>query len=86
MALCNNELRENALEGILLRVVGVAEIPQKQENTKTLTDAYISKKEDKENFLKSANTNYTSYTRYYLQNSGLSARALGTFYADQNGI
>ncbi|WP_163532044.1 hypothetical protein [Helicobacter suis] len=57
VALCNNELRENALEGILLRVVGVAEIPQKQENTETLTDACLFKRE------------IDRYTQYYLQNS-----------------
>ncbi|WP_233715989.1 hypothetical protein [Helicobacter suis] len=30
IAIYSNELRENALEGVLLRVVDVAEIPQKQ--------------------------------------------------------
>uniref|UniRef100_UPI00248FE23D ATP-binding protein n=1 Tax=Helicobacter suis TaxID=104628 RepID=UPI00248FE23D len=80
IAIYSNELRENALEGVLLRVVDVAEIPQKQEMIKSLTETYISDTSEKK-----LNIDMDVYTRYYHQNSGLSARALGTFYVDQNG-
>lgn len=47
VAIYNNELRQNQTEAILLRVIGVCEIPQKKEIIQSMTDSYISKKENK---------------------------------------
>lgn len=78
VAIYNNELRQNQTEAILLRVIGVCEIPQKKEIIQSMTDSYISKKENR------ANTDPDIYTKYFYQFSGLSCRVLGTFFLDKN--
>ncbi|TLD86186.1 DUF87 domain-containing protein [Helicobacter sp. MIT 05-5294] len=78
IAIYNNELRQNQTEGILLRVIGVSEIPQKKEIIQSITDFYISKKESR------TNINPDIYTKYFYQFSGLSCRALGTFFLDKD--
>ncbi len=78
LAIYNNELRENELEGILLRVIGISEIPQKYDIVQSLTDMYMSKKESRENI------KVDIYTKYFYQFSGLICRILGTFYEDEN--
>lgn len=78
IAIYHNELRKNQAEGILLRVIGVAEIPQKKEIIQSMTDSYISKKENR------ATTDTDIYTKYYYQFSGLSCRVLGTFFLDKD--
>ena len=78
VAIYNNELRQNQTEAILLRVIGVCEIPQKKEIIQSMTDSYISKKENR------ANTDPDIYTKYFYQFSGLSCRVLGTFFLDKD--
>lgn len=80
MALYNNELRANELEGILLRVVGTADIPQTQEITQSLTDMCVSKKIDRENIA------IDVHTKHFFQFSGLFCRALGTFYENDGQL
>lgn len=78
IAIYYNELRANETEGILLRVIGTAEIPQKKEIIQSFTDMYISKKDGRDE------TKIDIYTRHFYQFSGLMCRALGTFYEDEN--
>ena len=78
VAIYNNELRQNQTEAILLRVIGVCEIPQKKEIIQSMTDSYISKKENR------ANTDPDIYTKYFYQFSGLSCRVLGTFFLNKD--
>ena len=78
MAIYNNELRNKQSEGILLRVVGTAEIPQKKEIIQSLTDAYIQRKENRKSL------DPDIYTKYFYQFSGLSCRVLGTFFSDDS--
>lgn len=78
IAIYHNELRANEIEGILLRVIGTAEIPQKKEIIQSFTDMYISKKDGRDE------TKIDIYTRHFYQFSGLMCRALGTFYEDEN--
>ena len=78
LAIYNNELRQNQTEGILLRVIGVSEIPQKKEIVQSMTDSYISKKENR------ATIDTDIYTKYFYQFSGLSCRVLGTFFLNKD--
>ncbi len=78
MAIYNNELRNKQSEGILLRVIGTAEIPQKKEIIQSLTDAYIQRKENRKSL------DPDIYTKYFYQFSGLSCRVLGTFFSDDS--
>lgn len=76
IAIYTNELRAKQTEGILLRVIRVAEIPQKRDIIQSLTDAYISQKENRKSL------DPDIYTKYFYQFSGLSCRVLGTFFFD----
>ncbi|HJE65841.1 MAG TPA: DUF87 domain-containing protein [Campylobacter avium] len=76
IAIYTNELRAKQAEGILLRVIRVAEIPQKRDIIQSLTDAYISQKENRKSL------DPDIYTKYFYQFSGLSCRVLGTFFFD----
>ena len=64
-------------EGILLRVIGVAEIPQKKEIIESITDSYIAQKDARKEL------NPDVYTKNFYQYNGLSCRVLGTFYFDE---
>lgn len=76
IAIYTNELRAKQTEGILLRVIRVAEIPQKRDIIQSLTDAYIQRKENRKSL------DPDIYTKYFYQFSGLSCRVLGTFFFD----
>ncbi|WP_120946226.1 ATP-binding protein [Helicobacter labacensis] len=81
VAIYSNELRENETEGILLRVVGIAEIPQTKEIMETLTNAHIDRKENRKEILEP-----DAITKYFYQFSGLLCRVLGTFYVEQDKL
>ena len=76
IAIYTNELRAKQTEGILLRVIRVAEIPQKRDIIQSLTDAYISQKENRKKL------DPDIYTKYFYKFSGLSCRDLGNFFFD----
>ncbi|WP_104740332.1 ATP-binding protein [Helicobacter bizzozeronii] len=81
VAIYSNELRENETEGVLLRVVGTAEIPQTKEIMETLTNAHIDRKENRKEILEP-----DAITKYFYQFSGLLCRVLGTFYVEQDKL
>ncbi|CCF79856.1 hypothetical protein HBZS_103040 [Helicobacter bizzozeronii CCUG 35545] len=81
VAIYSNELRENETEGVLLRVVGTAEIPQTKEIMETLTNAHIERKENRKEILEP-----DAITKYFYQFSGLLCRVLGTFYVEQDKL
>ncbi|WP_104695717.1 ATP-binding protein [Helicobacter salomonis] len=81
VAIYSNELRENETEGVLLRVVGTAEIPQTKEIMETLTNAHIDRKENRKELLEP-----DAITKYFYQFSGLLCRVLGTFYVEQDKL
>ena len=78
MAIYINEVAGNKTEGILLRVIGTADIPQKKEIIESITDAHIAKKESKRDIEADA------YTKVFYQWNGLSCRVLGTFFFDSD--
>lgn len=78
MAIYINEVAGNKTEGILLRVIGTADIPQKKEIIESITDAHIAKKESKRDIEPDA------YTKVFYQWNGLSCRVLGTFFFDND--
>ena len=78
MAIYTNEVAGNKTEGILLRVIGTADIPQKKEIIESITDAHIAKKESKRDIEPDA------YTKVFYQWNGLSCRVLGTFFFDSD--
>lgn len=78
MAIYINEVAGNKTEGILLRVIGTADIPQKKEIIESITDAHITKKESKRDIEPDA------YTKVFYQWNGLSCRVLGTFFFDSD--
>ncbi|MGX2971304.1 ATP-binding protein [Helicobacter sp. 23-1046] len=78
VAIYTNEVAGGKTEGILLRVIGVADIPQKKEIIESITDAHISKKESKRDIEPDA------YTKVFYQWNGLSCRVLGTFFFDSD--
>lgn len=75
MAIYTNAVSKKT-EGILLRVIGVAEIPQKKEIIESITDSYIAQKEARSGLEPDV------YTRHFYQFGGLSCRVLGTFFFD----
>lgn len=77
MALYNNEIARRT-DGILLRVIGVAEIPQKKEILESITDSYMAQ----EKLHKEIEPDV--YTKNFYQFSGLSCRVLGTFYLNKD--
>ena len=78
VAIYTNEVAGGKTEGILLRVIGVADIPQKKEIIESITDAHISKKESKRDIEPDV------YTKVFYQWNGLSCRVLGTFFFDSD--
>lgn len=78
IAIYINEVAGNKTEGILLRVIGTADIPQKKEIIESITDAHIAKKESKRDIEPDA------YTKVFYQWNGLSCRVLGTFFFDSD--
>lgn len=78
MAIYINKVAGNKTEGILLRVIGTADIPQKKEIIESITDAHIAKKESKRDIEPDA------YTKVFYQWNGLSCRVLGTFFFDSD--
>lgn len=78
MAIYTNEIAGNKTEGILLRVIGVADIPQKKEIIESITDSYIAQKEARRELDPDA------YTKNFYQYSGLACRVLGTFFFDKD--
>lgn len=78
MAIYINEVAGNKTEGILLRVIGTADIPQKKEIIESITDAHIAKKESKRDI------EPDPYTKAFYQWNGLSCRVLGTFFFDSD--
>lgn len=77
MAIYYNENTKN-IEGILLRVIDVADIPQKKEIVASMTDRFIAQKNIEEN------ANPDPYTKNFYQFSGLRCRTLGTFSYDKD--
>ena len=73
MAVYNNPIAENKTEGILLRVIGTADIPQKKEIIESITDSYIAQKEARKEL-----------DLDFYQSSGLACRVLGTFFFDSD--
>ncbi len=69
--------KEKQREGILLRVIGSAQIPQTQAIIESITDSYIKKEN-----MNALDLDF--YTRSFYQSSGLSCRILGTFFFDKN--
>lgn len=78
MAIYTNEIVGNKTEGILLRVIGVADIPQKKEIIESITDSYIAQKEARRELDPDA------YTKNFYQWNGLKCRVLGTFFFDKD--
>lgn len=78
IAIYTNEIAGNKTEGILLRVIGVADIPQKKEIIESITDSYIAQKEARRELDPDA------YTKNFYQYSGLACRVLGTFFFDKD--
>lgn len=78
MAIYTNKVAGNKTEGILLRVIGTADIPQKKEIIESITDAHIAKKESKRDI------EPDPYTKAFYQWNGLSCRVLGTFFFDSD--
>lgn len=78
MAFYNNEIIKNRTEGILLRAIGTADIPQKKEIIESMTDSYMSQQEARRDIEPDA------YTKNFYQWNGLSCRVLGTFFFDKN--
>lgn len=78
MAIYTNEIVGNKTEGILLRVIGVADIPQKKEIIESITDSYIAQKEARRDLDPDA------YTKNFYQWNGLKCRVLGTFFFDKD--
>ncbi|WP_121022727.1 ATP-binding protein [Helicobacter vulpis] len=81
IAIYSNVLRAGQMEGILLRVVGTAEIPQTKQIAETLTNAHIDRKENRKEILEP-----DTITKYFYQFSGLLCRVLGTFYMEQDKL
>lgn len=77
MAIYNNEIAGNK-EGILLRVIGVTDIPQKKEIIESITDSYIAQKEARRKL------DPDNYTKSFYQWNGLKCRVLGTFFLDKD--
>lgn len=77
MAIYNNEIAGNK-EGILLRVIGVTDIPQKKEIIESITDSYIAQKEARRKL------DPDNYTKSFYQWNGLKCRVLGTFFFDKD--
>lgn len=77
MAIYDNEIARNK-EGILLRVIGVADIPQKKEIIESITDSYIAQKEARRKL------DPDNYTKSFYQWNGLKCRVLGTFFLDKD--
>ncbi|RDU54540.1 ATP-binding protein [Helicobacter sp. MIT 01-3238] len=78
MAIYTNEIAGNKTEGILLRVIGVADIPQKKEIIESITDSYIAQKEARREL------DPDNYTKSFYQWNGLKCRVLGTFFLDKD--
>lgn len=78
MAFYNNEIIKNRTEGILLRAIGTADIPQKKEIIESMTDSYMSQQEARRDIEPDV------YTKNFYQWNGLSCRVLGTFFFDKN--
>lgn len=78
MAVYNNPIAENKTEGILLRVIGTSDIPQKKEIIESITDSYIAQKEARKEL------DLDFYTKHFYQYSGLACRVLGTFFFDSD--
>ncbi|NDJ27820.1 ATP-binding protein [Campylobacter sp. MIT 12-8780] len=79
MAIYHNEINNNK-EGLLLRVVGTSDIPQKKEIVESITDNYISQK------TLDSTLSLDSYTKNFYQYNGLSCRVLGTFFYKNNEL
>lgn len=73
MAIYTNVVAGGNTEGILLRVIGVADIPQKKEIIESITDAHIAKKESKRDI------EPDPYTRVFISGMGLVVVCLGHF-------
>lgn len=78
IAIYTNEIAGNKTEGILLRVIGVADIPQKKEIIESITDSYIAQKEARREL------DPDNYTKSFYQWNGLKCRVLGTFFLDKD--
>ncbi len=79
VAIYQNELQEFSKEGILLRVIGSAKIPQSSMIIESMIDTYMEQPEARKSLSPDI------YTKNYYQFSGMDCRILGTFFFDNNG-
>jgi len=73
IAIYNNELSKYSKEGILLRVVDIAKIPQSSMIIEAMIDTYMEQPEARKSLSPDV------YTKNYYQFSGLDCRILGLF-------
>jgi len=78
VAIYQNELQEFSKEGILLRVIGSAKIPQSSMIIESMIDTYMEQPEARKSLSPDI------YTKNYYQFSGMDCRILGTFFFDKN--
>lgn len=79
VAIYQNELQEFSKEGILLRVIGSAKIPQSSMIIESMIDTYMEQPEARKSLSPDI------YTKNYYQFSGMDCRILGTFFFDKDG-
>ena len=79
VAIYQNELHKFSKEGILLRVIGSAKIPQSSTIIESMIDTYMEQPEARKSLSPDI------YTKNYYQFSGMDCRILGTFFYDENG-
>ncbi|RXJ81038.1 ATP-binding protein [Arcobacter sp. F2176] len=80
IAIYNNELSKYSKEGILLRVVDIAKIPQSSMIIEAMIDTYMEQPEARKNLSPDV------YTKNYYQFSGLNCRILGTFFFEEKEL
>lgn len=78
IAIYENELQKFTKEGILLRVIGSAKIPQSSMIIESMIDTYMEQPEARKSLSPDI------YTKNYYQFSGMECRILGTFFFDTN--
>jgi len=80
IAIYNNELSKYSKEGILLRVVDIAKIPQSSMIIEAMIDTYMEQPEARKSLSPDV------YTKNYYQFSGLDCRILGTFFFEEEEL
>ncbi len=80
MAIYNNELSKHSKEGVLLRVIDIARIPQSSMIIESMIDTYMEQPEARKSL------SPDTYTKNYYQFSGLECRILGTFFIEDDKL